>query len=125
MSLYIYLTGKTTTVQCECRHCGNEHQREDTEEFFAANITHNLGRMAEQAGIYQHLWRPKELDITKAQQLVGPLTTGLALMLKDPERFQAYNSPNGWGMYEHFIPWLRRLLEACEAHPDAELISSR
>ena len=30
-------------------------------EVFSANITHNLGAMAKEAGIYMHLWRPDEL----------------------------------------------------------------
>jgi len=34
---------------------------------YDANITHNLGAMAEAAGIYKHLWRPEEIGITKAQ----------------------------------------------------------
>lgn len=37
--------------------------KEVTEErtVFSANITHNLGEMADKAGIYKALWRPEDL----------------------------------------------------------------
>ena len=38
----------------------------EPEGAYSANITHNLGKMAEEAGIYKHLWRPEEIGITKA-----------------------------------------------------------
>lgn len=47
-------------------------------EVFSANITHNLGAMAEAAGIYRHLWRPEEVG-------VPPLPGGL-----DPTAAQVY-----------------------------------
>ena len=31
------------------------------EEVYGANITHNLGKMAAEAGIYEALWRPYQL----------------------------------------------------------------
>lgn len=97
----------------------------ETNEVFHANITHNLNTMAEEAGIYQHLWRPEEIGITKARQLIEPLTIGLALMKRDPERFIALNPPNGWGSYEDFVPWIWRYIDACCEYPDAEVSVSR
>jgi hypothetical protein len=94
-------------------------------EVYSANITHNLGRMAKEAGIYQALWRPEEIGITTAGQLIEPLTAGLALLKSDPPRFEAFNSPNGWGMYEHFVPFVEGYLAACKANPDAEIEVSR
>ena len=88
-------------------------------DVYSANITHNLNRMAEEAGIYKALWRPEEIGITKASQLIEPLTAGLALLKSDPPRFEALNSPNGWGMYEHFVPFVENYLAACKEHPDA------
>ena len=88
-------------------------------EVYSGNITHNLGRMAAEAGIYQALWRPEEIGITKAEQLVEPLSAGLALLKSDPPRFEAFNSPNGWGLYKHFVPFVEQYLEACKANPDA------
>ncbi len=92
---------------------------------FEQNITHNLGKMAKEAGIYQHLWRPDELGITKAGELIAPLRHGIETMEADPERFKAFDSPNGWGRYKDFMPWLKRYLEACEDYPDADVEVSR
>jgi hypothetical protein len=39
-------------------------------EVYSDNITHNLGEMADAAGIYKALWRPEEIGITKAAELV-------------------------------------------------------
>lgn len=95
------------------------------EEAFSANITHNLTGMAAEAGIYEHLWRPDEIGITKARELIQPLTDGLALMRSEPERFKALNPPNGWGSYDGFVPWIARYLEACQTYPDADVSVSR
>src|SRR6266496_3980933 len=46
-------------------------------ELYWRNITHNLNTMADAAGIYKHLWRPEELGITKAGELIAPLAAGL------------------------------------------------
>jgi len=107
MSLDVYLTRIQPTV------------------VFNANITHNLTKMAEEAGIYKHVWRPEEIGITKAAQLIEPLRAGIALMKADRPRFEKYNSENRWGLYENFVPWLEQYLGACEKYPDAEITVSR
>lgn len=94
-------------------------------EVYSANITHNLGAMAHEAGIYMHLWRPDEIGVTKAAQLIEPLRAGLALLREDPPRFERHNAPNGWGMYEHFVPFVADYLAACEENPDADVEVSR
>lgn len=91
------------------------------EELYSSNITHNLGPMAGAAGIYKHLWRPEEIGITKAKDLIQPLTEGLEKLKADPEGFRKYDAPNGWGKYEHFVPFVEQYLEACKAHPEAEI----
>ena len=88
-------------------------------EVYSANITHNLGKMANAAGIYQHLWRPDELGIKQAGELIMPLRAGLELLKSDPVRFKKFDSPNGWGMYVHFVPFVEKYLDACEQNPDA------
>lgn len=92
---------------------------------FDQNITHNLGGMAREAGIYEHCWRPEEIGIKVAAQLIGPLQAAIAAMEADPARFEKHNAPNGWGLYEHFVPWLKKYLAACEEFPDAEVHVSR
>ncbi len=90
-----------------------------------SNITHNLGPMAAEAGVYMHLWRPEEIGITKAAQLIEPLRAAVALMKSDPPRFEKHNASNGWGLYKHFLPWVETYLAACEANPDADVRVSR
>jgi hypothetical protein len=92
---------------------------------FDRNITHNLTKMASEAGIYYALWRPDEKGYQKAAQIVPILKKGLTLLESDPERFEKFNSKNGWGMYEHFIPFVKAVLEACEEYPDADIRVSR
>ena len=92
---------------------------------YDANITHNLNKMAEEAGIYKHLWRPEEIDITKAQQLILPLREGLALLLSDPERFKKFDPENKWGDYSGLVDFVRSYLAACEENPDSEVSVSR
>lgn len=125
MSLDVDLTGQTTEVECVCACCENRHTRKQTETFFSGNITHNLCEMAEAAGIYLHLWRPEEIGITKAAELVEPLRAGLVLLESDPPRFEKHNAENGWGTYKHFVPFVREYLQACEAHPDANVFACR
>jgi len=88
---------------------------------YTANITHNLNKMAQEAGIYEHLWRPDEIDITNAGQLIGPLREGLALLKSDPNRFEAFNPENGWGTYEGLVSFVEKYLAACEENPDADV----
>jgi len=90
-------------------------------EVYTANITHNLGPMASEAGIYQHLWRPDEIDIKKAKDLIEPLKDGLALLQSDPERFKAFNPSNGWGDYEGLLRFVGGYLTACYWFPEAEV----
>ena len=92
---------------------------------YDANITHNCNEMADAAGIYKHLWRPEEIGITHAAQLIEPLKAGLALMRSDPDRFRALEPENKWGTYDQFIPWVDRYLTACMESPDAEVSVSR
>lgn len=99
--------------------------RQDVDYVFRANITHNLNKMAGEAGIYDCLWRPDENGITKASQLIEPLREGLALMKSDPERFEKLNPSNGWGTYAQFIPWIEKYLMACEQNPNANVQVSR
>jgi len=94
-------------------------------DLYETNITHNLGAMAEAAGIYKHLWRPEEIGLTTAGELIKPLREGLKKLVDEPKAFEKYNSPNGWGMYEHFVPFVREYLEACEEHPKATIDGSR
>lgn len=91
------------------------------------NVTHNLGAMAKEAGIYELVWRPDECEIKYARQLIEPLEKAIAEMKAEPERFKKHNPKNEWGSmdYDGFLTWLEKYLEACEEYPDAEIESNR
>ena len=91
------------------------------DEVHSQNITHNLGAMAKEAGIYKVLWRPQEAGVWDAEDLIKPLEAGILLMASDPERFKELDSPNGWGTYGNFLPWLAELLEACRKNPSSRI----
>lgn len=122
MSLDVWLLSPAEHV---CGACGHRSANPGGGEVFSANITHNLGRMAREAGIYMHLWRPEEIDIKVAAQLIKPLREGIALMKADPPRFKAHDASNGWGTYDQFVPWIERYLAACEENPEARVEVSR
>lgn len=92
-----------------------------SDEVYSANITHNLGKMAAEAGVYDCCWRPDEHGITHARQLIEPLRAGIAAMEADPPRFEKLNPSNGWGHYEGLLSWLKQYLRAAEQYPDAEI----
>lgn len=98
---------------------------EESNELYWRNITHNLSAMAREAGVYEPLWRPDEIGISKAAQLVEPLKAGLEKLRSEPDRFKALNPKNGWGDYEGLVNFVADYLAACERHPDAEVRVSR
>lgn len=95
------------------------------EDIYSANITHNLNTMAGEAGIYQHLWRPDEIGITTAAELVAPLSDGLARLRAEPERFRQFNPKNGWGSYDGLCAFVEAYVAACREDPDATVSVSR
>lgn len=92
---------------------------------YEANITHNLSKMADAAGIYKHLWRPEEIGVTKAGELIAPLTDGLGRLKSDPAKYEQFNASTGWGLYKHFVPFVEQYLRACEQYPNALISVSR
>lgn len=95
------------------------------ETIYSSNITHNLNKMAEEAGIYKYLWRPDEIGIYSAGELIGPLSEGLQKLITEPEKFKAFNPENGWGCYEGLVKFVTSYLAACAANPDAKVEVSR
>src|SRR3989304_1183656 len=112
MSLNVYLF--ITKPYCEC--CKRE---EEKSMVFHANITSNLWEVAENVGIYKCVWKPREIGIIKAGDLISPLSDGLEKLKSNPEYYKKFNSTNGWGLYENFVPWIERYLQACIDYPDA------
>ena len=88
---------------------------------FDSNITHNLGKMADAVGVYYALWHPEEKGYKTALDIISILEEGLKQLELEPEKFKKFNAPNGWGKYEHFVPFVKGCLSACKTYPDALL----
>ena len=123
---------------------GGKTLEEKEEEVFGANITHNLGDMAKEAGIYEALWRPYMLKESyvpiedyheelkyedsvevRAYEIIPIIEKGLEDMKARPEHYKTFDSPNGWGTYGHFIPFIEQYLSACKEFPQAIVSVSR
>lgn len=103
---------------------------EDMQEFetiyvYENNITHNLGKMADAVGIYKHLWRPEELHIYTASELIEPLKAGLKELKSNPKKYKKFNPTNGWGNYENLVEFVEDYLNACKKYPSATISVSR
>lgn len=89
-----------------------------------ANITHNLGMMAAEAGIYNELWHPENVGISTAHELIDPLMEGLSRLAKNPDHYKQFNPSNGWGDYEGLVKFIRDYIEACHKYPNASVRTS-
>ncbi len=101
---------------------------------FSRNITHNLGKMASEVKIpymagtvtlYTILWRPEELQFTKAREIADLLDEGWNILHSDPEKYKQFNPENGWGSYEGLVDFVYNYRDACWENPEAELSVSR
>jgi hypothetical protein len=108
----------TLIIDC-CEKCGRG------EEIAYATITHNLAEMAKAADIYYHLWRPNEIGITKAGELIEPLTKALDELVNNSNKYEKYNPENGWGNVSDLTRFIKHLLTACKENPDATIEVSR
>ena len=131
MSLDVYLKDPTATY--------------NKDDLYWSNITHNLWDMADKAWIYEALWRPhrliewynipeKDYDAEyefekqqniKASFIIPYLEKWLKDLKKRQKHYEKFNSPNWWGTYEHFVPWIEKYLEACKEFPDSIIWISR
>ena len=140
MSLDVYLNRKMYLSYDK----GKTYE-EQNEQLYSANITHNLGQMADKAGIYEALWRPyflhpdcpkefnsndeeyafEEAHPMLSKDIIQTLEKGYEDMKARPEYYKQFDAKNGWGLYIHFLPWVEKYLEACKSYPDAEISTSR
>lgn len=123
MSLDVYLRIPESEIEyCECSYCGGKGRVVSGEtSFYQRNITHNLGRMAREAGIYSALWNPEEIGAKQAKDIIATLVIGLKRLRENPEFFRKFDAKNGWGRYEHLVEFVSDYLAACQKYPDAEI----
>jgi hypothetical protein len=89
------------------------------------NMTHNLGHMADKAGVYYALWRPEEKGWKYAKDIIKVLERGLKKLKDKPEYFKKLNPDNGWGDYEGLVSFVEECLASCKSHPSAIIEVSR
>ncbi len=70
------------------------------------------------------MWRAAGADLADfdgqtAHDCIESLTNAIAELRRDPDKYRAMDSPNGWGKYEHLVPTLDRLLDDFRRHPKA------
>ena len=94
-------------------------------EVYSSNITHNLNKMASQAGLYHVLWHPETLGVARAGELIPLLRGGLNVLLSDPDYFKSFNPENSWGTYDGLVKFVREYINACETYPNAKIGVSR
>jgi hypothetical protein len=94
-------------------------------DVYSANITHNLGAMAKEAGLYKAIWRPDEINISEAGSLIAILAKGLTALKRDRERFEKFTPSNGWGDYDGLVEFVTDYLQACIDNPEAIVNVSR
>ncbi len=91
----------------------------ESAKLFSADITHNLNEMAQAVGLHDILWNPEKISITVASQVILPLEKGIKELEANPDKYKAYNPPNGWGSYEDFVSFCKSVLQKCREYPDA------
>lgn len=96
----------------------NEKEYE-SETVFHANITHNLTHMARACGVYEACWYPEEINAIKAKDIIQILEDGYNRLVAKPDYYKTFDSDNGWGTYNDFVPWIKNYLDACIRFPDA------
>lgn len=107
------------------RSCIGEGWGDQSNPMFEQNITHNLGPMAGKADLYLPLWRPEEMGITHASQLIEHLEKGLEALKASPAEFELFTPSNKWGSYEGLVKFVAQYLEACRKYPFAVVEVSR
>ena len=90
----------------------------ETNEVYSGNITHNLGRMAKAAGLYDALWCPEDKGWKLAKDIIPALSVGLSQLKAKPDYYKEFNPPNGWGDYDGLVDFTEAYLKACQDNPD-------
>ena len=88
---------------------------------FNRNITHNLSKMAHAAGLYEAIWRPEEINVYKASDLVPIIEAGLRNLINNKDELVKLSPKNGWGSYECLLDFVQEYLENCRIYPESKI----
>jgi hypothetical protein len=100
---------------------------------YSGNITHNLTSMAKAVSedFYKALWRPNELfdriegSEVLAQEIIPFIEVGLKELRSNKEKYEVYNAPNRWGMYDDLVRFVYNYLYKLIENPDALVVADR
>jgi len=81
------------------------------------NYTSNVAGMWTEALGY----RLADLNDKTAEDYAEDLKRAVIAMEADPVKYELMEPANGWGDYEGALAYLRRLRNACLAHPKAQI----
>jgi len=90
-------------------------------EAFELNITHNLTGMADEAGLYECIWRPEGSLYKTAYDILPRLLDGIEYMENNREKLELLNPKNGWGSYYILLNSAKAYAEACAKYPKASI----
>lgn len=105
------------------------------EDHWTANITHNLGEMADHVPVkfgdmdttlYKACWRPEEIGANTVADVLPMILQGIHYMIDHRKELEQYNPENGWGSYNGFMKFLLNYKQALEdADPECEVEANR
>lgn len=121
MGISIRLEVPITDQPRECYCCGQMMAAPKFDSVFESGMTHNLCTMADQVGIYKHVWHPDEIGITTAKQLIEPINKAVGLLESDPAKYKPFEAKNGWGTYAQFVEFAKKYAHACEEYPESKI----
>jgi hypothetical protein len=81
-------------------------------------MTHNLICLAEALGVYRQLWRPEEVAIKTAKDLIPTLENAITELDENFDKYQKYNPENGYGSVSNFLKFCKDYLAACKNYPE-------
>lgn len=84
---------------------------------YDGNITYNVCEMLEVAFGEEHLKKWNDLSCDK---FFKDLEKGYIDMIKNPEKYRKYNSPNGWGTYETTLSKIKELYESIQRYAEVD-----
>ena len=91
------------------------------------NVTHNLGKMAKEVGLYTYLWRADELHShqVEAWEIIYNVEQGLNELKHNPNKYKKFNPSNGWGTYDNLVEFTEKYLLCLKKYPKAKIEISR
>tara|TARA_R100000935_G_C2821892_1_gene160208 strand:- start:1110 stop:1430 length:321 start_codon:yes stop_codon:yes gene_type:complete len=95
------------------------------ESMWSGNMTHNLNKIAIEAGVYECIWRPDEIGVKYARDNISNLRFALGIFYSKYDELKKLNPSNGWGDIDGLIEVTQDFLKACMEYPEAIIYCDR